>query len=186
MLIQCALRWEELLSSSNSAVAGDFSGLTATGRPISNSRHRRPARMTNVMHDQSNSKFSSGDSTRPRSVMMSRVGSEGKSKDGGVQRSVSTEDRVWGHIQQEQSIKSGLSYRVERMKNQNREEMASRASFAANFCQNLLTKGRDQSNIDKAREDTESALRKTPSEASTDNSTATIKQVAQARPTKQY
>ena len=148
--MQCAQRWEELLLATNSAVAGDFSGLTATGRPISGYRQKRPMKMAHSVHDQS--KVSSGlvqDLKRPHSVAMSaRIGSAGWSRDDdAVSQSVSTE--VWGHINQKEPVKPGLSNHVEnqmRTTSQRREELASRATFAANFCQNLLTKNKDHLN----------------------------------------
>ena len=48
---QCAQRWEELRTSSLS-IAGDYSGLTATGRPISGQGRRQMTRYVRSMFSQ--------------------------------------------------------------------------------------------------------------------------------------
>ena len=141
--MQCAQRWEELVLASNAPLAGDFSGLTATGRPISGYRYsKRSTKMSPSIHDQS-SRASVHDVKRPRSVVMSgQFGNEGRSEeDVMVPRSISMEDRVWGRMSQQEEERR-LNYRVNQMTRE-KDEMASRATFAASFCQNLLNKGKD-------------------------------------------
>ncbi len=174
--MQCAQRWEELLLSSNTAVAGDFSGLTATGRPISGYRHRQPTK-TQSMHESKVGAQTASvqDLKRPHSVMMpARIGSAGRSREeGGVPKSISSEDRMWGYISQEEPIKRGLSYHVDQMRKQRREELASRATFAANFCQNLLSKNRDKPDPHSKRQPKEEEDNKL-SEATTETRTGSV------------
>lgn len=152
--LQCAQRWEELLSSSNIVVAGDLSGLTATGRPISSSRAKRlPKRKesrdqpipatTSEVHISSTGPVQDTP-PRPQSVMSGRIESGSRSKEESVRRSISGEDRVWNRIsqKQEEQARQVLSYRTsDLMRTASRPpEDTSRGTFAASFCQNFLSK----------------------------------------------
>lgn len=149
--LQCAQRWEELLSS-NSVVAGDLTGLTATGRPISASRPRKPAKRSHSIVEHQTStptspakseiKISTSsvlDIARPRSVMADRTS---KHKEEGVWRSASNEDKVWHHMSQQFQEEQVKSYRGNLVKNLHgkQEEESSGGTFAANFCQSFLKK----------------------------------------------
>lgn len=134
--------------SSNSVIAGDLSGLTATGRPISasSSRPRRLSKRSNSSLDQpatgSSSKVSSEirvstgsvlEITRPRSVM-SR---SDRSKEGRVWRSASSEDKLWNQFSQQLQEEQGK-------RNLGKEEESmSRGAFAATFCQSFLKRPKD-------------------------------------------
>ena len=135
-------------------MAGDWSGLTATGRPISSCRTKRQPKRKEI-RDQPIPATSSEiristepleDAPRPHSVMSGRVesGRGNRSKEGGVKRSISGEDRVWNRIsqKQEEQAKQVLSYRSDLMKTASSRppEDASRGTFAASFCQNFLSK----------------------------------------------
>lgn len=134
--------------SSNSVIAGDLSGLTATGRPISasGSRPRKLIKRSNSIPDQptptsdsdsSEIKISTGtvlESTRPHRVMLSR---SDRSREDGVWRSVSSEDKLWNHISQQVREEQG-------MRNlEKQEKFRSRGAFAANFCQSFLKRPKD-------------------------------------------
>lgn len=91
------------------------------------------------------------DIKRPQSVMSGRLDSAiGKVKEEGVKRSLSSEDRVWGHIsnrQEEQARRGGLYYRGDQMRTSNKQEdqtIVTRRTFAATYYQNLLNKPKDQ------------------------------------------
>lgn len=138
--------------SSNSVIAGDLSGLTATGRPISasSSRPRRLNRRSpSSSLDQPTTSTSSSPSkvsneikistgsvqerSRPRSVM-SR---SDRSKESAVWRSASSEDKLWNHFSQQLQEDQGKRSLGKQ------EELTSRGAFTANFCQSFLKRPKD-------------------------------------------
>ena len=124
-------------------MAGDLSGLTATGRPISGSSSRpkklikRPSNPTpdhptpaSPAKSSSEIKISTGaEITRPRSVMLSRNDRSRDREDWGWRAAVSSEDKLWNTISQQVREEQGI---------RSQEKLLSRGAFAANFCQNLL------------------------------------------------
>lgn len=134
-------------------MAGDLSGLTATGRPISSCRtkrlpKRKETRDQPIPETSSEIRISTGPlqdaSLRPQSVMSGRIESVSGSrpKEEGVRRSISGEDQVWNRIsqKQEEQARQVLSYRSDLLRTASRQEDASRGTFAASFCQNFLSK----------------------------------------------
>lgn len=128
-IIQCAQRWEELRTSSL-AVAGDFSGLTATGRPISGQGKRQMTRYVRSMFSQqmstgsspSRGSYSHGNVTKSQSGHHYTRHSSGHSNGTLIERPRSsmaqTADSASSHHTSEQSGK-----------------------FVANFCQTVLNGG---------------------------------------------
>lgn len=180
-MLQCAQRWEELLLSGNSVIAGDFSGLTATGRPISGYRQRKLTKLVHSMIDQqsptksaSEIRIGVGSTSRPHSVMSNRSESLGGRAREGARRSLSTEDRGWG--QQEEQEKQGLKYRgvlgeqakqsfkhrpVDRdqlrILNKTEEDSTTRGTFAATYCKNLLNGPKNHLHQEKSTSDSDGA-----------------------------
>lgn len=158
---QCAQRWEELLVTTNSAVAGDFSGLTATGRPISGYKQKRQGRTDPPTS--SNIRPSSGvrrgtsstqEVRRPRSVMSGRAdSSRGGAREEGVKRSLSNENQTWGcATQPDEGEWRGLGHQTEQPLSLNRQDNhkhTTRGTFTTTFYKNLLNKPAEQEEQEK-------------------------------------
>lgn len=152
--MQCARRWEELLLN-NTVVAGDLSGLTATGRPISGSRPRKLAKRASSksVSDQPSpsinlpsrseiriSTDTTQDNGRPHSVLSNRMSSAGRLREEGLWKSFSNEDKVWNRMSQQQINEQAKSYLGLRDKQETAYSTTTRGTFTANFCHQFLNK----------------------------------------------
>lgn len=159
--MQCAQRWEELLRTTNSAVAGDFSGLAATGRPISgySGRQRRHTRTDLSATSGAGMRPSSGthrgtgssqvmqEVRRPQSVALGRIeSSRSRRREDGVKRSTSSEEKGWEWgVESEGEGDLSTGYHVEQMRKQNNREHTGRepGTFTSMFYKNLLNKSEE-------------------------------------------
>ena len=167
--MQCALRWEELLLTTNSAIAGDLSGLTATGRPISSHGKRHVTKLVRTVLNQlppapSTTKmsskeisvglYSSQDSLRSQSATVND-----QIKEDGLKRSLSETIRGHTNLQgdwkrgnqsgqvessQQEQMRRSLSYQGDQIRRSlNKQGDQNRGTFVATFCQNILNRPRD-------------------------------------------
>ncbi len=102
LCLQCAQRWEELRLS-NSAVAGDISGLTATGRPVSSHSRKQISQLVRSMLNQPINRYDLSPSgytsdLRPHPMLSERSKSFTDSSLGRPTISSVNEDNASGHF----------------------------------------------------------------------------------------
>lgn len=169
-------------------MAGDFSGLTATGRPFSSHERKPMTRLTRSNSTQSSSDIRLGVSCSAETINVDRIGEEGgkrRPQSTHVKRSSSFQgpDGMWDRTQSDvmnaQSRKnlSQLGYGSYLKENgvlgyydaQARAKMSqTRGSFVTSFCQNVLNRPKDGlSSGDHSHHELEKTLSTTTAATST-------------------
>ena len=133
--MQCAQRWEELRTSSLS-IAGDYSGLTATGRPISGQGRRQMTRYVRSMFSQ---QLSSGSSPSRGSYGSGSHGNVMKSSSGYQQYMRQSSGSSTSGASLINIDRPGSGMAVDSILSHHMNDQSGK--FVANFCQTHLGSG---------------------------------------------
>ena len=152
VFIQCARRWDELLLSSPSSVAGDLSGLSATGRPISGQERKTPVRRSRSSSSQLSTERLTDSSWSADTLRIDRI-DEGKTRpfsSSHIKKSLSFQGMsgFWDYSMKvsskDQDLRKGSSQVGFDVQNSVPAKSKIKGSFATSFCQTVLRRPKDE------------------------------------------